>query len=36
MRKQVEAWRESLEAATLSRIFDRVRRRTMTLNEERE
>ena len=30
------AWRESLEADTLSRIFDRVQRRTMTLNDEGE
>jgi len=30
------AWSESLDAAILSRIFDKVRSRTMTLNEEGE
>jgi len=30
------AWSESLDAAILSRILDRVRRRTMSLNKEGE
>jgi len=34
MREQARTWSESLEAATLSRIFERVRNRMMTLKEE--
>jgi len=36
MREHIVAWAERREATTLSRIFERVRRRTITLKEEGE
>jgi len=36
MREDIAAWAERREATTLSRILERVRRRTITLKEEVE
>jgi len=36
MREHIAAWAERREATTLSRILERVRRRTITLKEEGE